>query len=150
MALSPGFGIFLPGWVQAVTLLFLFVSLMLGSGDVFMGIVVAVLAGMGSLISVYGFPSFSGSGVFIVDGVLQVARVFGALLSLGRAGHGVAEHAAPAGHSRSPWRPWSAAIVLVSAIWLGGRLSGVMALGVAVLLLVLLAGLLSEWMPAIQ
>lgn len=128
-----------------MTLLFLFVSLMLGSGDVFMGIAVAMLAGMGALVSAYGFPPFSGTFVLTIGGpFLQASRIFGLLLFL----------AALVAVLRN-WQhrrtvavalvSMSGAIVVVSAIWLGGRLPGVVALGVAVLLLVLLAILLSGW-----
>ena len=145
MALSPALDTFPPGWAWAVVLLFLFVSLLLGSGDVFMRIAVATLAGMGALVSAYGFPPFSGTFVLIIDGpFLQASRILGLLLSLAALVAVLRNWQ----HRRAvvvALAAMVAVIVLVSAIWLGGRLSGVMALGVAVLLLVLLAGLLSEW-----
>ena len=128
-----------------MTLLFLFVSLMLGSGDVFMGIAVAMLAGMGALVSAYGFPPFSGTFVLTIGGpFLQASRIFGLLLSLATLVAVLRNWQ----HRRTvavALVSMSGAIVVVSAIWLGGRLPGVVDLGVAVLLLVLLAILLSGW-----
>ena len=143
LVISAAFGLSAIGWAWAAALLFLFAFLTLRPGDVLTRAFIAVLAGLGASVSVYGFPAFSGAGGDLIAAAAQYARVTGMLLSLlallllmPNLRHRRAFTAALVS--------MAAVIVALSAIWLSGRLSGAMTVAAAVLLLFLIAVLLSE------
>ncbi len=133
------------GWTWMAVLLFLGLLIAFARGYVIDMVIPAGLAGLGASVSVVGFPLFSGANLGLEGGIIDAARVFGFLLSL----LALALSLQKIRHwlvLAGALLPMSGVIVALSAVWLNGRLSSLVAVSAAVILLVLLAGLLSEYL----